>query len=1425
MAERPRGIGWLRRLWQRTGATSIAPGSPALLPVEAAIAALETQICDGIVHDADVPASAAGARRAGLPGPPVCNQFGRPVAEEFAASARDRIAVATGMALAGLRSTAFLAGDELAGAAEALRGCAERRAPLVAHVFGAAAHHAACAAVAETGCFQVLASSGQEALDWTLVARVVAERALVPGLVVNDVAAIERLHLPDAATLLATLGRAEEPIPSPTEAQRILFGAERTRLLPWFDPDHPVATGGLRGRAETARAGASGYAYFWEPLAELLSRAMTELSEHTGRPLHWLQTYGLDDAEVVLVTRGSGVQTARAVADLLRRTRHLGVGVLGVPWLRPFPAAALAQALSGRHAVAVIEPLGAAAPGGAPLFREITAAVGGGDGWISASCGSDGPEPAALVSLCELLRARERPVRVDLERTALPGSSGFPRREALLQALANADPRLREADLPAAAVPATAWPPDRSAALVGLEAALPPDALALLAEAVTDDEAGAVRGAQHRPEPGVLAAQARAAARDFPDPGPRAGVSLLLVATDGWSRLGDPFATIAPGGTALLATARSPEQLWSELPERWRHTLRERELLLFAVAPEFAAAMAALATCLREGSDAARARGTLREIPASPPAAAADRAVPALLRRIPRARPTHDSLPRFWGEVVQPRQVGGDDGVADPLTASGAVPAAASALQPASAATTLPAFDPAACSGCGRCWSACPDSAIGATALGAEALLSEASRIAGTTGAAADALRRSHKHLAERLTRKLTTGDAAHAHVAGDDWREAWSWLRERLKLDEEAAAASDLAIAATLAVIENLEPVASEPLFGAPEQAAAGDGALLVLAIDPDACLGCGLCSAHCPDGALADAERTPERVAEAERRWRTWEGLPDTPGAVVARASAHPDVGPLAGVLLSRHCGRAQLGGGDGEPGSGERLAGRLVTALIEHAAQRRAAELARRLAEAREQLEQKVREGLGEGLTATDFETLQAALGSTGGGRGDLSDFAHRLDALGSRARFDRRALQRTAELANNLARRHRDLVHGCDGLGRARFGVVVARGGAADWAARYPGHPWFAPLTLAPTAEGVELARGIAHGLVAEHLAALRDLRRAAVELEAPPDLAARLDSIDALAWEDLAAEERAACPPLLLLGDDRALLAEGFEAFTRLLASELPVKVLLLDGRGRLAPGPEPALVAMAHRRAFVLAASPAHPTHLARGVADAMTWPGPALLHLYAASPRRHGFASNATLERSRLAVESRAHVLLRYDPAAAGVFGLRASLDGNPAPEEIWGEIDFAAWAAGEERFAEHFGPVENGGALPFRAWLDLPEEQRGGCTPEIEWDGDRLAVGAAVARAAAERASVWGALRELTGGTSPFTAKLREALAAEQAAEHGAELETLRAEYEARLAEARSGADADAIDRLTAQLLSLSGFAGEAAPPGDGS
>ncbi len=316
--------------------------------------------------------------------------------------------------------------------------------------------------------------------------------------------------------------------------------------MPWFDPDRPVATGGIRSAEEAALARFGNRLFFWESVAELAAQGMEELSQLTGRPLSFLQEYRLDDAELVLVAQGTLVQSARAVADHLRQNRSLKVGVLGITWLRPFPAQQVAAALEGHPLVAVVEALGDGPAADPPLFREVAEAANDTEAWVSATCAGGGVKPSALVGLCELMRQPGRPQRISLEPAATAPSAAFPRREALVQSVGNAYPELQQAALSEGEPPGPDPEAGRSVALVGREAELPADALALLAEAVATEAGPVVRGTAIRTQPGAWEARVRAAPADFPDPGPRAPVSLLLVVTSELRNLGQPLGAIAP---------------------------------------------------------------------------------------------------------------------------------------------------------------------------------------------------------------------------------------------------------------------------------------------------------------------------------------------------------------------------------------------------------------------------------------------------------------------------------------------------------------------------------------------------------------------------------------------------------------------------------------------------------------------------------------------------------------------------------------------------------------------------------------------------------------------------------------------------------------------------------------------------------------
>ncbi len=1285
--------------------------------------------------------------------------------------------------------------------------------PLVTHVAddGGAGALTGAHALGDSPLFQVLPHDLQRALDLSLVARRVSELTLVPGLVIAAADALAPARLPADSLIRAYLGAPGAALASPTEAQRQLFGPERRRAFRWFDPHHPAATGTPRGLEETARAQLGRELFFWDHVAPVAAQAMAALAAETGRPLGFVHRHALDDADVVFIATGATVAAAIAAADHLR-ARGEAAGVLGVTWLRPFPAAAIRAALGdrARAGVAVVErvagPTGDAPP---PLHASVRAALGaGGERLVSAVAAEIHAE--RLVALGEALATGDAPRRLRLEARG-PRSTGFPRRDALLQAIRGAYPRVDGDRLPATRDGPGLVAGGYAMAVAAHEAKVPADALSLLAaklHAVTG--AAWVRASVRRPEPLAWYARVQGGAAPFADPGPTAPVDALLLLLDDPGDLGQPLDAVRSGGAVFLAAGKPRAALWRTLPARWRDTIGAKGLTVYLVDGDLEAAVAAVIDWQIEGrSSLARLdwEAAAEAAPSEPPIA-------PILRHIDKARVDFDSLPRFWGEVAGPRRAGLADATPDPLSAGGAVPAYASALEPDPVgAPTLPALDPAACTACGRCWSACPDSALGATVVGVEALFAAASRTAGTAGAAADALRRNHKHLAARASSRLLKTGAERLERQVLD--EAWAWLADRLDVAEGHRPAHDEAWAKTADVIDRLAPAVTETFFRGPESERKGAGELFILAMDPRACQGCAICAAVCPEGALTPGDRSRPVAEAARERWSLWERLPDTRGATVDRAKADPRVGPLAGALLCRSVSLAQTGGGVSEPGSGERLAVRLVAGVVEEQAQRRLATIVKTLASERAALDRAAREALSGSLAGVELATLEAAIAEVSAGRADLGARSLRLGDKGARARFDREALLRMTGVAGQLSEHAERLARGADGLGRARFGLVFAKGPLSEWAGRYPRHPYFAPMTVEPTDRGVELARGLVQGLMNDHLTLARSLRRAKVVAAAKPDVCARLAQIDRLRWEDLSADERKGCPPLLFVADARSGGDTGLGRLTRLLSSELPVKVVMLDGRDQLDARPEPALVAMAHRTAFVLAASIAYPDHLAAGVAEALAFDGPAFVHLHAPSPRRLGYPADATLRVARDAVHARAHILFRYDPRAEGAFGQRASLEGNPCPDQVFGEVDFAEWASGLERFDEHFVATSAAG-VPARELAQRAPGDRRGQVGTVTRGGERFEVSGAIVAAAARRAEVWRTLREVTGDASTFTGRIRAEVEAELAASAAADRAADEQAHRGELATLRADLEGELTTRLTERLMALAGYSG---------
>jgi pyruvate-ferredoxin/flavodoxin oxidoreductase len=297
-------------------------------------------------------------------------------------------AVTAGMSMSGLRSTNFSSGQGIAYMHESLYAAVGKRLTYVLNVAARAmtkhalnvhAGHDDYHAVDDTGFFQLFAKDVQESADLNLIAHRIAELSLNPGIIAQDgfltSHVIESLRLPERELIKAYLGDPSDMIDAPTPAQRLVFGDKRRRIPESFDLDYPAMLGVVQNQDSYAQGVAAQRPFYFDHIAELTERAFDEYAAFTGRKYARASGYRTDDAEWVIVGQGSVVSNAEAVADHLRTTRALKVGVVNLTMFRPFPADVIASLLAGKKGVVVMERTDQPLAVDPPLLREIRAAM------------------------------------------------------------------------------------------------------------------------------------------------------------------------------------------------------------------------------------------------------------------------------------------------------------------------------------------------------------------------------------------------------------------------------------------------------------------------------------------------------------------------------------------------------------------------------------------------------------------------------------------------------------------------------------------------------------------------------------------------------------------------------------------------------------------------------------------------------------------------------------------------------------------------------------------------------------------------------------------------------------------------------------------------------------------------------------------
>lgn len=244
-------------------------------------------------------------------------------------------------------------------------GC---RLPIVMHMVNRAlsaplnihCDHSDSMGARDSSWIQLFAENGQEAYDNALQCVRIAEHpeVLLPA-----------FHTMDGFTLSHAIERGEV---LPDEVVRRFLGTWQPKLT-LLDVQHP-ATFGPNDPPD----------YYFEHKRQQQEamdnalRVIVEVGEAyaqlTGRQYGLVEGYRLSDADYVIVVLGSTAGTIREAVDDCRE-RGIKAGLLKVRSYRPFPAAAVAAALTERKVVAVLDRSMGFGAQGNPLFLDVGTAL------------------------------------------------------------------------------------------------------------------------------------------------------------------------------------------------------------------------------------------------------------------------------------------------------------------------------------------------------------------------------------------------------------------------------------------------------------------------------------------------------------------------------------------------------------------------------------------------------------------------------------------------------------------------------------------------------------------------------------------------------------------------------------------------------------------------------------------------------------------------------------------------------------------------------------------------------------------------------------------------------------------------------------------------------------------------------------------
>ncbi|NJO54124.1 MAG: 4Fe-4S binding protein [Bacteroidales bacterium] len=1062
------------------------------------------------------------------------------------------------------------------------------------------------------------------------------------------------------------------------------------------DVNNPGLTGGVQNQPDFQAGSVDHRTHFVADVPRFVREAMAEYSALTGREYKPVHTFMCEDAEHVVVGLGSVTDDAEAVATWLR-TQGKKVGVVSVKLLQPFPEAELVAALVGKKAVTVLERSDVTA-----LTSFVTQALFKG---VENASGERHPGIPAVKALPKIttaifgLGAHDLQPRhlvaafKNMETTNAPfvylGSQFFAKNPS--PKLAALQEKLK------AAYPDTE--------LMALETEpnpnlLPPSAFRVRFHSVggygtiatgkllTDILAGVLD--MHSKAAPKYGSEKSGAPTNYyitlsPEPVKITNADLedveIVISPDHkvFSHA-NPLRGLIEGGTFILQSSLSPLDVWKELPERARKTIRDKKIKMFIVdgfavakrhapTPELETRMMGIAfigavcgradriiadasmdailtkvrqqiskkfgdkggavvegnmAVIKEGLEATQAVDYTQpefiaieaETSAKP---ARTVAISASMCRSGAVAPSEGFFDRdYYDEMIAAPFREGTIAEAPVLPGTGMfIPAGSAAWKDKGLfRRDVPEFISDLCTGCMECALVCPDAAIPNTVHDIHDLLATGIKHLDLPEAQRDALR-------------------AQIYPLGEAVRELYRATKDALAFHEtvaQAAAGFDTDNATLkrnlgrLAEVLALFPVArTRPFFDNMEKDKPGSGGLFSAAIDPWKCSGCLECIDVCGPGALKERQQDAGLLDTLQARFEFLSHTANTPARFTE--GALKDGGDIKRIMLDRANYYSTTGGHGACRGCGEVTAIRLVMAS-NHAMHTR-----RRKDHLRE------------------IEAL-------------IDQIKAKRDAVAGDA--GRRGRIETA--LKTLEKRLFLLESGPTGNGPASAVIANATGCSSVYASTFPFNPYNDPWVNSLFQDTPAVAKGLFEGLSASAVDDIKALRIARLELADAYDAKLHDRMFKTLAWKDFTPDELALLPTVVSMGGDGATYDIGFGALSRLLATSTPIKVVVLNtgvysntggqtstasltGQdsdlsrfGSAYPGKqedrkELGLIAAFHPNVFVVQTSTALQGHFLKNVMEYLNHTAsPAVLDVYTPCQAEHGIADAAAARRARLA-------------------------------------------------------------------------------------------------------------------------------------------------------------------------------------------